>query len=64
MGATVLMYSDRHAGTIVEVCGKRLMWQADTASRTDKNGVSDAQSYSYERNPKGETPSAMPAADL
>jgi hypothetical protein len=60
MGATILMWSDRHAATIVEVVryktGQRAgevkgVWiQADTATRTDSNGMSDAQSYTYAPN--------------
>lgn len=55
MGATVCYYSDRHAGTIITVSksGKRVTVQEDTATRTDKNGMSDAQAYSYEPNPNG-----------
>lgn len=48
-GATLLMWTDRHAGTIVEVSpnGKRVGWIQDVATRTDKNGMSDSQEYSY-----------------
>lgn len=55
VGATMVMWSDRHAGTVVEVSrtGHRLVWQEDKATRTDSNGMSDAQSYSYERDPNG-----------
>lgn len=54
MGATELCYSDRHGGTIVEVQldkagkAKRIRFVEDKATRTDSNGMSDAQSYSYE----------------
>jgi hypothetical protein len=55
MGATELWYSDRKAGTVVEVNAKgtRLVWQEDKATRTDTNGMSDSQAYSYEANPEG-----------
>lgn len=56
MGATELLYSDRQAGTIVEVSPhprKRLIFQEDHARRTDANGMSDAQTYAYEANPNG-----------
>lgn len=54
MGATILMYSDRHAATVVEILSpKRIMIQEDKAIRTDENGMSDSQSYRYEPNPKG-----------
>jgi len=55
MGATMLLWSDRHAGTVVEVKGKRLVWQRDKATRADTYGMSDCQSYTYEANPEGET---------
>lgn len=53
MGATEVLYTDRHAGTIVEVSasGTRLVWQRDIATRTDERGMTDAQSYTYEPDP-------------
>jgi hypothetical protein len=54
MGATLLLWSDRHAGTIVAVNGKTLKWQRDRAIRTDDHGMSDAQGYRYEPNPQAE----------
>ena len=63
-GCTICMYTDRHAGTIVEVKRfvsgnrkgqiKKVIVQRDTAVRTDENGMSDAQSYQYERDSKGQ----------
>jgi len=53
MGATVLHWTDRTAGTIIEVGANYFTVQADTAIRTDGNGMSDAQSYRYELNPAG-----------
>lgn len=57
MGATQLMYSDRHAFTVIAVAanGKSCTVQADTATRTDSNGMSDAQAYSFAPNPEGAT---------
>jgi hypothetical protein len=57
MGATRLMYSDRHPYTITKVSadGKTIEVQADTATRTDKNGMSDSQTYTYTANPNGST---------
>lgn len=59
-GATELMWSDRHACTIVRVVrfksGTRkgqisaIHVQRDNAICTDGNGMSDAQHYRYERN--------------
>ncbi len=50
MGATIVMYSDRHACTIVDtfVSGKTVIVQQDKAIRTDSNGMSECQSYHYE----------------
>lgn len=55
-GATVFYWSDRHAATVVDVKtyprrGPKIMLQRDIAKRTDRYGMSDAQGYSYERNP-------------
>jgi hypothetical protein len=53
MGATELLWTDRHAGTItwVSANGKRLRWRRDKAIRTDSYGMSDVQSYRYEPDP-------------
>jgi len=54
MGCTMTLYSDRHAGTVVAVPAKdRILVQEDTAIRTDSNGMSDSQTYRYEKNPRG-----------
>ena len=63
MGATVLMWSDRQAATVVGFTtfksGKRkgqvktVTVQRDKATRTDSNGMGDAQSYEYERDEQG-----------
>jgi hypothetical protein len=55
MGATILHWTDRTACTIVHVSanGRFIKVQADKATRTDGHGMSDAQSYSYERDPSG-----------
>jgi hypothetical protein len=55
MGATVILWSDRKAATIIEVSktAHRVVVQFDTATRVDSNGMSDAQSYTYEPNPEG-----------
>lgn len=60
-GATILYWSDRAPATIVEVIRfktgtrkgevKAVVVQADKATRTDSNGMSDAQTYEYERIP-------------
>jgi hypothetical protein len=55
MGATVLGWSDRHAGTVIEVSksGKRIKVRLDKATRIDKNGMSESQEYTYEPDPDG-----------
>jgi hypothetical protein len=57
VGATILYWTDRVAGTVVSVSrnGREIVVQEDTAIRTDPNGMSDAQSYRYEANPDGIT---------
>ena len=53
MGCTILGWSDRHAATIVEVSKNRktIAIQKDIAVRTDKNGMSEMQSYDFTPNP-------------
>src|SRR5262245_61336381 len=48
MGATILCWTDRHAATIVKVTKTQIHVRQDRATRTDKNGMSEVQSYSYE----------------
>ena len=57
MGATKLMYTDRQAFTIVDVSknGKTITVQRDKTTRTDSNGMSESQSYTYECDTDGET---------
>ncbi len=52
IGATECMYTDRKAGTVVEVGTRHVMFQEDVSKRTDKNGMSEVQSYEYSRNPE------------
>lgn len=59
MGATILCWSDRHAATVVYLCAddgtrpiKTIHVQQDTAIRQDKNGMSEAQEYTYQPNQK------------
>ncbi len=52
-GATIAMWSDRHAGTIIDVAGNTVVFQQDKATRVDKNGMSESQSYEYAPNPQG-----------
>lgn len=56
MAATMGYHSDRHAGTVVAVSesGRQVTVRRDRATRTDKNGVSESQTYSFEQDPDGE----------
>jgi hypothetical protein len=51
MGCTILHWTDRSAGTVVEVSksGKTVKVQGDKITRIDKNGMSECQDYMYER---------------
>jgi hypothetical protein len=56
MGVTILSWTDRHAGTIIGVSEypHPTVWvRQDKATRTDKNGFSESQTYDYEPNPDG-----------
>lgn len=54
MGVTECCWSDRHAYTIVEVVtDKLIVVQRDKVKRTDQNGMSESQQYSYEADPEG-----------
>ena len=57
IGATMLSWSDRHAGTVIEVFTKGayeyVTIQADNYKRIDNNGYSESQSYEYTPNPEG-----------
>jgi hypothetical protein len=55
MGATILSWSDRTAGTIIAASDREFVVQVDTAKRTDNRGMSDCQSYEYSPNPDGIT---------
>lgn len=53
MGATILGWTDRYAGTIVKVTKTQIHVREDKATRLDSNGMSESQDYSYERDPHG-----------
>jgi hypothetical protein len=54
MGATILMWTDRKAATIVEVkSATTIVVQEDKATRTDGLGMTDAQEYEYEPDADG-----------
>ncbi len=53
MGATILQWTDRTAGTIVKITPTQIHVQEDNAVRIDNNGRSESQTYSYSPNPHG-----------
>ena len=55
MGVTMLSWSDRNAGTIVEVNMKKryIAVVEDNAVRIDDNGMSESQEYEFTPNPDG-----------
>jgi hypothetical protein len=55
MGATVMLWTDRHAATVVGTYngGKIVQVQCDKATRIDKNGMSEMQEYVYEPDEDG-----------
>ena len=56
MGATELCYSDRHPYEIIEVIDDRhIIVRALSWKRTDRNGMSESQSYLYFSNPANPT---------
>ncbi len=56
-GATVLLWTDRHATTVIDVdtSGKHpvITVQRDHVKRIDENGMSEAQEYEYTPDPEG-----------
>ncbi|MFA7408286.1 MAG: hypothetical protein WCY93_10780 [Anaerolineaceae bacterium] len=53
MGATVYGWTDRHAATVVSVEGNIFTVQHDRAVRTDDNGMSEMQKYTFSADPEG-----------
>lgn len=52
-GATYSIGSDRYPLTIVEIVSDRkVILQRDNYRRTDKNGLSESQTYEYTPNPE------------
>lgn len=56
MGATLCMWTDRHAYTITRVSksGKMLWAKQDKVTRIDNNGMSECQTYTFEPDPTAE----------
>lgn len=56
MGVTFLHWTDRSAGTIVEILPNGTIGvKGDIAKRIDKNGMSESQEYEYSPNPEAYT---------
>ena len=55
MGVTISTMVDRYPGTIIAVSpsGAKVTVREDKAIRTDDNGMSQCQSYRFERDPEG-----------
>jgi len=55
MAATIHIGSDSHPATVIQVTrnGKRVVVQEDLATRTDNNGMSESQQYTYQADPTG-----------
>lgn len=53
--ATVCHWTDREPATVIKVTRCSVTVQVDAWKRTDENGMSDCQSYDYERDPNGAT---------
>ena len=52
-GVTMLAWTDRHAGTVVKVTRTQVHVRRDKATRVDKNGLSESQTYRYEPDAEG-----------
>lgn len=59
MGATILMWTDRHAATVTAIVKRdkhgypeMIEIKEDVSHRTDKNGMSESQEYAFEANPE------------
>ena len=55
MGCTHLMWSDRHAYTVISVSksGRVCQIRSDKEIRTDVGGMTECQTYSFEPDPDG-----------
>jgi hypothetical protein len=54
-GATVILWTDRYAGTITKVSPCRIHVQRDIVVREDTRGMSESQEYTYSPDPEGAT---------
>jgi len=55
-GATMVMWSDRHAYTITQVVSPtHVVVTRDKVTRKDKNGMSECQEYDFESDAQGQS---------
>ena len=54
MGVTLCSWTDRKAGTIIAIDKNIIYIREDLSVRTDKNGMSEAQTYEYSPNSNGQ----------
>jgi len=52
-GATIILWTDRYAGTIIKVTRCQIHVQEDIAVRQDDRGMSESQDYTYSPDPEG-----------
>jgi len=52
--ATIHLFSDRYAGTVVKVTRCQIHVQRDMAYRCDDRGMCESQDYTYTSDPKGQ----------
>lgn len=52
-GATVTVYTDRYAATVIASTPSTVTLRKDKAIRIDDNGMSECQDYRYEPDPNG-----------
>lgn len=53
-GATVILWTDRYAGTIIKITRCQIHVQRDIPVRQDERGMSESQDYTYTADPKGQ----------
>jgi|LauGreDrversion4_2_1035121.scaffolds.fasta_scaffold74102_4 hypothetical protein len=54
MGVTRLCWSDRNAFTVIDILSSsEIRVQRDRAKRVDNNGMSDCQTWEFQRDPNG-----------
>jgi len=52
-GATIILWTDRYAGTIIKITRCQIHVQRDVAVRQDDRGMCETQDYTYRPDPQG-----------